>query len=129
MSPKHKGSCVNKAQLIYAAHSSTAEQHLFIVVDYSKYPEVEIIDSSVEKELLYAMERTFCTEGLTRTLKSHKGTPFKGKQLSHLQKIVYTTEDNATVTGGPIWPWEKIGDIFESKWSINNKSNCAVKSI
>ena len=59
-------------------------QYLLVLIDiYSKFPEIEIVNSTEAKACIPKMDKIFATHGIPAKLKSDNGPPFNGKEFEN----------------------------------------------
>ena len=59
-------------------------QYLLVLIDiYSKFPEIEIVNSTEAKACIPKLEKKFSTHGIPAKLKSDNGPPFNGKEFEN----------------------------------------------
>ena len=76
-------------------------QYLLVVIDtYSKFPEIEIVNSTEAKICIPKLDKIFATHGIPVKLKTDNGPSFNGKEFE-----VYTTTLGIDwKTSTPLWP-------------------------
>ena len=74
---------------------------LLVVIDnYSKYPEVEIVNSTSAVSSLPALEKMFATHGVPNVIKSDNGPPFNGHAFANFCDETGVKHRRVT----PLWP-------------------------
>ena len=64
-------------------------QYLLVVVDtYSKFPEIEVVNSTEAKACIPKLDKIFATHGIPTKLKSDNGPPFSGKEFENYVKTL-----------------------------------------
>ena len=59
-------------------------QYLLVLIDiYSKFPEIEIVNSTEAKACIPKLDKVFATHGIPAKLKSDNGPPFNGKEFEN----------------------------------------------
>ena len=76
-------------------------EYLMVVIDtYSKFPEVEIVNSTEAKACIPKLDKIFATHGIPKNLKSDNGPPFNGKEFEKYTKVLGIQWTTST----PLWP-------------------------
>ena len=66
-------------------------EYLLVVIDaYSRFPEVDIVNSTSAKVTVPKLERIFATHGIPHILRSDNGPPFPGREFYHFMKELGT---------------------------------------
>ena len=69
-------------------------EYLLVVIDgYTRFPEVEIVNSTAGKGTILKLDRIFATHGIPEILKSDNGPPFFGEEYIHTGKWNFPSED------------------------------------
>ena len=80
---------------------SNTGQYLLVLIDiYSKFPEIEIVNSTEAKACIPKMDKIFATHGIPAKLKSDNGPPFNGKEFENYMTALGIEWKPST----PLWP-------------------------
>ena len=76
-------------------------QYLLVLIDiYSKFPEIEIVNSTEAKACIPKLDKIFATYGIPAKLKSDNGPPFNGKEFENYMTALGIEWKPST----PLWP-------------------------
>ena len=76
-------------------------RHMMVLVDdFSKYPEIEIINNLTSKEVIIRLEKMLATHGLIKELRTDNGPPFQSQDLADYLKSWRIQHRKIT----PRWP-------------------------
>ena len=76
-------------------------EYLLVTIDaYSRFPEVEIVQSPAAKGTISKLDRIFATHGIPKILKSDNGPPFFGNEFKAYMQENGITHQKIT----PFWP-------------------------
>ena len=76
-------------------------QYLLVVTDlYSKFPEVELVNSTEAKTCIPRLDKIFATHGIPRKVKSDNGPPFNGRDFERYMNALGIEWTTST----PLWP-------------------------
>ena len=76
-------------------------QYLLVLIDiYSKFPEIEIVNSTEAKACIPKLDKIFATHGIPAKLKSDNGPPFNGKEFENYMTALGIEWKPST----PLWP-------------------------
>ena len=76
-------------------------EYLLVTIDaYSRFPEVEIVESTAAKGTISKLDRIFATYGFPKILKSDNGPPFFGNEFKAYMQENGITHQKIT----PLWP-------------------------
>ena len=77
------------------------DQYLLVVTDtYSKFPEVEIVNSTEARACIPMLDKIFATHGIPRKIKTDNGPPFNGQDFTKYMQILGIEWKTST----PLWP-------------------------
>ena len=71
-----------------------------MVDTYSKFPEIEVVNSTEAKACIPKLDKIFATHGIPSKLKSDNGPPFNGKEFENYVKTLGIDWKPST----PLWP-------------------------
>ena len=75
--------------------------YLLVVIDaYSRFPEVEIVNSTSANSTIPKLERIFATHGIPQVLKSDNGPPFQGHDFGKFMQDLGIKHKPSS----PLWP-------------------------
>ena len=75
--------------------------YLLVVIDrYSRFPEVEIVQSTKASAVIPKLDKIFATHGIPSTVKTDNGPPFNGEEYSRYLTALGITPKFST----PLWP-------------------------
>ena len=78
-----------------------SQQYLLVAIDkYSKFPEVEIVQSTSATAIIPKLDRIFATHGIPVKLTSDNGPPFNGIEFERYTKALNIEWKPST----PLWP-------------------------
>ena len=76
-------------------------QYLMVLIDkHSKYPEVEIVNSTDAKSCIPKLDKIFATYGMPDKMTSDNGPPFNGNDFARYMNILGIEWNPST----PLWP-------------------------
>lgn len=55
-----------------------------VIDEYSRFPEVEVMQSTTAQAVILSLERIFATRGLLEKITSDNGHPFQSKEFNDL---------------------------------------------
>ena len=99
MSPLPNGPWIN----VSADHCGpfpTGELVLVVIDEYSRFPEVEIVNSTTAKETIRAMEKMFAEHGTPESMKTDNGPPFQSLEFKEFCAEKGFNHHRVT----PLWP-------------------------
>ena len=80
---------------------TNTQQYLLVVTDlYSKFPEIEIVNSTAAPAVIPKLDRIFATHGIPVKLKTDNGPPFNGAEFERYTKALGMEWKPST----PLWP-------------------------
>ena len=76
-------------------------EYLLVVTDtFSKFPEVEIVNSTEARVCIPKLDKIFATHGIPNTIKTDNGPPFNGHKYERYMQVLGTEWQTST----PFWP-------------------------
>ena len=76
-------------------------QYLLVVTDiYSKFPEVEVVNSTESRAIIPKLDKIFATHGIPKTVKTDNGPPFNGQEFGKYMDTLGIEWKTST----PLWP-------------------------
>ena len=84
----------------YGPIPNTGQYRLVVVDTYSKFPEIEVVNSTEPKACIPKLDRIFATHGTPAKLKSDNGPPFNAKEFENYVKTPGIDWKPST----PLWP-------------------------
>lgn len=84
----------------FAGPFPSGDYLIVVIDDYSRYPEVEIIQSTSAKVVLPRLETIFARQGIPKTVKTDNGPPFNGSDFSDFAHKYGLRHRKIT----PLWP-------------------------
>jgi len=98
----------------------TGEYVLLLIDDYSRYPEVEVIESTSASTTIPALRKMFATHGVPEQIKTDNGPPFQGEAFREFAREKGFTHRRIT----PEWP-EANGEAENFMKSIGKAAKTA----
>ncbi len=98
----------------FAGPFPTGDYLLVVIDDYSRYPEVEVIQSTAARSVIPKLDAIFSRQGIPANLKSDNGPPFNGKEFADFAN--YLGFNHRRIT--PLWP-EANGEAERFMRSLN----------
>ena len=78
----------------------TGEMFFVVIDEYSRFPEVEIMQSTTAQAVILSLERIFATHGLPEKITSDNGSPFQSQEFNDFMKMKGIIHHKVT----PLWP-------------------------
>ena len=79
----------------------TGEYLLVIIDDYSRFPEVEIVNSTSARSVIPKLDSVFARQGIPEIVKSDNGPPFNGEEFEKFAAYLGFDHQKSTP---PLWP-------------------------
>ncbi|GFO17917.1 transposon ty3-g Gag-Pol polyprotein [Plakobranchus ocellatus] len=98
----------------FAGPFPTGEYLLIVIDDYSRFPEVEIVNSTSPRSVTPKLNQIFARFGTPSVLKSDNGSPFNGEEFASFAKKLGFHHRKIT----PLWP-EANGEAERFVRSLN----------
>ena len=73
---------------VYGPIPNTGQYLLVVVITYSKFPEIEVVNSTEAKACIPKLDKIFARHGIPMKLKSDNGPPFSGKEFENYVKTL-----------------------------------------
>ncbi|XP_064631680.1 uncharacterized protein K02A2.6-like [Lineus longissimus] len=90
----------SEVSMDFAGPLPSNDMLLTVVDDYSRFPEVEIINSTAAKTVIPKLDNIFARQGIPETARSDNGPPFNSKDFDQFDKQLGFKHRKVT----PLWP-------------------------
>ncbi|XP_014677756.1 PREDICTED: uncharacterized protein K02A2.6-like [Priapulus caudatus] len=96
-------------------------EYLLVVIDnYSRFPEVEIVNSTATRTVIPVLDKIFSSRGIPDVVKTDNGPPFQSSEFANFAKYMGFHPRKVT----PLWP-EANGDVESFNKPLNKACTAA----
>ena len=82
-------------------YTTTGGEELLVIIDnYSKFPEIEIVNSTSFKSVIPKLEKILSSFGIPEVIKTDNGPPFNGREFAEFCQQLGIKHQKVT----PLWP-------------------------